>query len=449
MKRIFRDRIVLQNVLANTGWLIGDRTLRYGLGFFVGAWMARYLGPEQFGVLNYVLAIVAILCPLIGNGLDNILIRELVQLPGQKYEILGTAFFMRLIGGFLVFIFSSIVAAALRPGDQQSLILVALLASSSLLLATDVIELWFQSQMLSKYAIFAKGLAFLIILLVKAVLILYAAPLYSFIVAGCAEALLGAIGLVIYFQQTNGHIRQFRASMTMFRSLIRKGWPLILVGLAAIICLRIDQIFIAQMLGDTEVGIYSAAAKFTEFAYAVPALISISVLPILVESRTKSDSLYEQRLQRFYDLMTLGSIAGSLLLAVSSKIVIALFFGAAFDGAALILAVQIWSSVFVFLAVASNQHFIIENRAEICLYRTLIGAAANIVLNLVLIPLYGIMGAAIASVVSNMVIAFSIIFIKSSAPTTAMLLRSFELTRTIKVLVSLYRSHDKPLGLDK
>lgn len=437
----FRNHAVLQNVLANTGWLIGDRVLRYGLGFLVGAWMARYLGPAQFGVLSYVLAVVAVLFPLVGNGLDNILISELVRLPEKKNEILGTAFIMRLCGGFLVFVFSSLVAVTLRPGDTQTLFLVALLASSSLLLSTDVIELWFQSQMLAKYAIFGKGVAFLVVLIGKAVLILSAAPLYSFIVAGCAEALLGAVGLVIFFQGTDQRLKDLRVSTAMFGSLISRGWPLILSGLAAVVCVRIDQIFIAQMLNDTEVGVYSAAAKFMEFAYALPALISISVLPVLVESRSTGAELYEQRMQRFYDLMSLASIVGALLLSMMSKQVIALFFGAAFHEAALILAIQIWSSVFVFLSVASNQHFIIENHAKICLYRTLIGAISNIALNLLLIPRYGIIGAAVACVLSNVIIVFSIVFFKSAAPSVTMLLRSFDLRRTVSDLLSLYKSH--------
>ena len=93
----------LKKIAGNTGWLFADRMIRMGVGVIVWIWIARYLGPDQFGLLNYSIAFVALISPIAVLGLDNLVIRDVVQNPELKEELLGTAYAMRASGGILSF----------------------------------------------------------------------------------------------------------------------------------------------------------------------------------------------------------------------------------------------------------------------------------------------------------------------------------------------------------
>ncbi len=434
MLRLFQGRSVLKSVLANTSLLVSDRVLRYGVGFFIGAGIARYLGPEQYGLLSYVLALVAILMPIMGVGLDNLIVRELVKQPHNTYEVLGSAFVLRVLGGLSMVLTACGLTLYLRPGDTSSLVLVLIMETATMMLCFDVLEVWFQSQLQSKYAVYGKGAAFLAVSAIKIVLIVQKAPVSSIIVAGLVEAFLGAVGLVYFFRKAGYQLGLFATNKTMFKLFLRDGWALVLSGFAAVVCLRVDQLIVSKLLGDSAAGVYSAAFRFSEFAYALPALISVSVLPILVESRQTGQKMYQDRLRAFLNLMSFAGLLVSCSIAALSGFIIPFLFGSAYAEASQVLSVQIWASVFVFLGVASNQYLIIEKRTDIILVRTLIGMTANIALNSIAIPKYGLMGAALVSVVSNAIAVFSVAFYGSQKAHTVELLTSFNYFRTVTSL---------------
>ncbi|MCR4321033.1 MAG: oligosaccharide flippase family protein, partial [Candidatus Brocadiaceae bacterium] len=141
----------LQNILVNTGWLFADRILRMGVGLFVGVWVARYLGPEQFGLYSYALAFVSLFGAFATLGLDGIVVRDIVRDPACKYETLGTAFVLKLIGGSLTFLLVIIAISLLRPHDRLTHWLVGITAVGMIFQAFDTIDFWFQSQVKSKY----------------------------------------------------------------------------------------------------------------------------------------------------------------------------------------------------------------------------------------------------------------------------------------------------------
>ena len=91
----------LRKIIGNTGWLFADRFLRIIVELFIGVWIARYLGPEKFGLYSYAIAFVALFSAFSTLGLDRIVVREIVKEPTDKDEIIGTAFILKFIGGIL------------------------------------------------------------------------------------------------------------------------------------------------------------------------------------------------------------------------------------------------------------------------------------------------------------------------------------------------------------
>lgn len=393
-------RVALQKILANTGWLFIDKIIRMGVGLLVGIWVARYLGPEQFGLYNYALSFVALFSALATLGLDGIVVRDIVRDPSCKDETLGTAFVLKLIGGGLTFLFVVGANSLLRPHDRLTQWLVGIIALGTIFQAFDTIDFWFQSQVKSKHTVYSKNTAFLLITFIKIVLILIRAPLIAFAWAGLTEIVFGAIGLVIVYRMNGHYIKAWQISMARAKSLFRDSWPLILSGIVIMIYMRIDQVMLGEMVGNEEVGIYSAAVRLAEAWYFIPMAISSSVFPSVVESRSISETLFYERLQKLYNLMVLIAYIVAVPVTFTAGWVIKILFGSAYCGAGPMLAVLIWAGLFVNLGVARSYFLTTMNWTRTHFVTVFLGCIMNIALNYFLIPLYGGMGAVIASCIS-------------------------------------------------
>ena len=396
----------LRKIIANTGWLFADRILRMGVGLFVGVWVARYLGVQQFGVFNYATAFVALFSTLSTLGLDAIVVRSIVREPEKRAEILGTAFWLKLFGGVaaLVLAVSSIIVV--RHDDQLTISLVAILSSVGIFQAFDTIDLWFQSQVQSKYTVIAKNTAFVITALVKVALISFHAPLIAFAWAGLGEVSLGAIGLIISYRVRGYSPWLWPWSSPLAKTLLKESWPLILSGVTIMVYMRIDQIMIGQMIGDKAVGLYSAATRISEVWYFIPTAITSSVSPAIYAAKEVGEALYYQRIKQLIRMLVLISLVISVPMSFMSSTLITILFGNGYAEAGKILAIHIWASLFVFMGVATSPWFIAEGLTEFSFHRTLIGAVVNVVLNFILIPSCGGIGAAIATVIAYAIAAF-------------------------------------------
>jgi PST family polysaccharide transporter len=396
----------LQEILGNTGWLFGDRACRMAIGLFVGVWVARYLGPMKFGIYSYAVALVSLIGFLGALGLDGIVVRDLVKRPSDGREILGTAFCLKFVGGLAGAAIINLIVALIRPGDELTRGIVAILSTGLVFQSLDAIDFWFQSRVRSRYVVIARNGAFVLASLVKVGLIISGASITAFAWASALEVALGVAGLVLAYRSAGESPRAWRWSLSRASSLLQDSWPLILSGIAIMIYTRIDQIMLGEMLGHEVVGIYSAATRISEIWYFIPVAIASSVSPAITEAKKISEGLYYRRLERVFRLMTLVSLSIVIPMTFLSEAVTRLFYGAGYAGAGRILSVHIWAAVFVFLGVAQGPWTLNEGLMRLSLQRAVFGAAANILLNLVLIPRYGGIGAAVATLVSQSLSSF-------------------------------------------
>ena len=402
LRRNLEQRSGLINILNNITWLFFDKFIRLGVGLLVGVWIARYLGPEQFGLLSYALAFVALFSAVANLGLNAIVVRDLVQDSASTDTTMGTSFLLSVFGGLLAFCLSLLAISYARPDDELAKFIVVLLSLLMVFKATDVVRYWFESQVQSKYIVWMENGIFLVFAAIKIVLIVAEAPLLAFIWALFAEGLLVSTGLMIVYALQGGQMRAWRARISRAKNLINDSWPLILSGLAIMIYMRIDQIMLGQMLDDESVGIYSAAVKISEVWYFIPMTIVASVFPSIIEAKKQGEARYYQRLQKLSGLMLLLALAGAIPMTFLSAWITDLLFGNAYQLAGSVLAIHIWSGLFVFLGLASGEWFIIEGLQKYYFYRTILGAFVNIGLNFIMIPKFGIIGAAWATVVAQL-----------------------------------------------
>ena len=391
----------LQKIIGNLAWIFTDRILRMVLSLLVGVWVARYLGAEQFGLYNYAIAFVALSGTVATLGLDQIVIRDLVSDPSRKATLLGTAFALKLVGGVVALGLIVGIVSLLQPGEKLTQQLVAVIALSMIFQSADVIDFWFQSQVQSKYTIWAKNGALIATSLGKVLLIQYHASLVWFAWIYSAEFILSAVGLVIAYQCRGHLLIAWQYSLKCAIELLKNSWTLILSSFVIIIYMRIDQIMLGQMVGSRAVGVYSVAVRISELWYFVPMAITSSVYPALIEAKKISEALYYQRIQKLLSLMSILSYAVAIAVSLFAKQIISLLFGESYHGADSILIFHIWTGVFVSTGLVRSLWTTTENLMQFAFATTAIGAAINIVINLFLIPAYEGVGAAIATVISQ------------------------------------------------
>ena len=390
----------LRKAAANFGWLSAERAGRFVLAALVGLLVVRYLGPARWGSLSYCTALVTLLGFLPALGLDAVVKRELLRTPAQTPELLASSFVLRVAAGALGFGAVLIAAWLGRGFEGEEARVFAILGCVLFQPALFLPELWLQAQLRAKWVVGVQLGALTVASVVRVALILKEAPLSAFAWVIVAEMGLGAVGF--YFGGVRGGLRfpLTAARRATMRRLFSEAWPLMFASLAIFVYMKIDEVMLRQLAGPAAVGIYAAAAKLSEVWYFLPTALASSVLPALLRARQSDPAEYALRQQQYYDLSAAVAYLLSVPIALVAPWLVRLAYGAGFTAAGPILAVHIWSSVFVFLGVARGQWLVNEGLQKFYLAATCVGAVANIALNLVFIPRWGGLGAAWATVVS-------------------------------------------------
>lgn len=425
-----RFSIDLKKIAANASWLLLDRLIVMITGLVVGAWVARYLGPEKFGLYNYATSIVSFLTPITGISLISIIVRDLARTPSEKDNILGTTFLIFLVGGAITVPLAVILSLLLEPSNQTIQILVGVIAFSNILLAFDTIDIWFQSQTQSKQIVVARRSSGLIAAIFKLTLIQLHAPLIAFAWTISVELVLSAISMMITFELKGNSIKKWRFIPGRAKEMIREGLPLILAGISVYICSRIDQVMLGSLLTDkSQLGFYSIAVKISEVFNFLPMVVASSIFPKL-STLDVEDVEYQNKLQVYFDIMLFLWLIVALPISLFSSPIILFLYGSDYSPAARILGVYVWAQFGANLGVARSSFLTIKGILKYSLYLGIIGAFLNIGLNYFLIPQYQAMGATVATLITYLVvIVLANFFIRDLRIVGIMILRSLNLYR--------------------
>ena len=392
-------------------WLMGERLATGFLALTVTTAVARYLGPVDFGLVNYSLSIVMLVGTFWTLGLSGLVVREIVRRPGEEPQIQGTVLAFRAVGSVIALV--AVYALTVVLGDEP------LVRTTATVLAVGVVTLYLmdgidfglQARLRSKAAVVARlsGLAASSALLIA--FILFRAPFMWFVLAIAAEYVIGGLGMVAAYRVIGGRLSRWRFNRRIGGQLLISSWPLLLAGIANAINLRVDQIMLGSMVGNEAVGTYAAAARLSEVWYFVPTAIAASTFPGLVALRDLSEARYTARIQWLYDVVVSLAVPVALVISILSGPIISTLYGPEYAASAGILAVHVWTGPFVFMAAILSRWLLAENRLWYSLGRHGTGAIVNVALNLVLIPALGGLGAAIATLVSYAVASYFACFI--------------------------------------
>ncbi|EJD6477300.1 flippase [Providencia rettgeri] len=375
-----------------------------GLGLLVSVWVARYLGPSQFGELAYVLAYLAFFQAISTLGMDGIIVRDIAKDKSSANKILGTAFTLRAITGITCWFLAVCGMAFLNGWNDRSVYITALAGATLVFQAADTVDLWFQSQSQNKRTVAVKLSAYIFSNGIKVILILSKAPLLAFAAVVTLETFTIACGLC-YAYRIYPCEQPWRKLKQQAITLLHESWPFMISGLSIVLYMRVDQLMIKNYLGDKELGIYAAVLPLATLWQFIPMTLSVSLAPMVAQSKAKGDDDFYKTLSYIFRLFAALGWLICIPVALLSHFIINLLFGSAYLSGASALTIVIFTNLFINMGVAQSLWIVNEGKSKLSLYKTVMGAIVCIIANIILIPIYGIIGAAISAVLAQAVSA--------------------------------------------
>jgi O-antigen/teichoic acid export membrane protein len=432
------DQQAFEKYFKNTGWLmmarVGGLVIKVLVTNFA---LSNYLGPGKFGILNYPMAIVTFFMAAAALGLDGFVTRELLNHPEKKDALLGTSFWMRLIAGFatLPLVYATYLILNHYKHLDTPINYVLIVALVSVVQSINIIDSFFQSKVQGKYIMYVQVMGNILSALVKLTFILLKFPLIWFVYSLVLDATLIAIGYVILYIKSHNQLMSWKYDKRIGGYLLNHSWPLAFSAILVSLYMKIDQVMIPSYLNTTQLGIYSTVASLSESWYFIPVAIVTSVFPAIIHARKTDIARYHIRLQNMYDLMVIISLSVALVMSFGSSIIYHIAYKPAFWPGSTVLAVHVWAGIFVFLGSASGQYLIAEGYTKLAMLRTGMGAIVNIVLNIFLLPAYGILGAAYATLAAYFTATFFIILIPKTRQQGIMMFKSLFLISLLQKII--------------
>ena len=391
------DRPLLRRVLGNAGWLAAERILRLALGVLLSAWTARHFGPAQFGLLNFSLAIVLVFSIFAALGLETVVVRDLVRMPERSAEILASAWVLRIAGALAGIVACIAAIGLLRPDESMTVQVVGVLALGLLPQTMDVVVHRYQAAMNARPVTIIRSAAFLVFAAVRSLILLNHGSLVDLALASTAEVLFTAV-LLGYLGYRDGNVlRLSQATMSECVRLLRQCWPLAISTLSVTIYMRIDQLMLGELAGDRAVGVFSAAVRISEAWYFIPMALMVSITPALAASYVKSANEYRAMLERFGRSIVRIAFGVALIMSVLAPQLMRLVYGPEYGESAQVLAIHAWAGVLVCLGILGNDWLLNAGLVRFAMYQAMAGAVISVLLNLWLIPSYGVVGAAMST----------------------------------------------------
>ncbi len=389
----------MNKVVKNASWIIICRVIQAVLALIISMMTARYLGPSNYGLLNYAMSVVSFVIPVMKLGITNILVREFVDEPEKEGEILGTSTILSLLSSFICVAGVNIFVGIANAGETDTRVVCALYSSILVMNVFEVFNYWFQARLLAKYSSVIALIAYGIVSAYKIWLLITEKNIYWFSVANTLDYLMIAVGLIVVYTVKGG--QKLRFSKQRAKRLLSVSGFYIISDLMIVIFAQTDRVMLKAMIDNTATGYYSAAincAGMTQFVFAA---IIDSMRPMIFEGKKRSDDSYKRDLTLLFSIIIYLSLTQSIAMTLLAPLIINILYGADYAAAVPALQIVVWYTTFSYLGSARNIWILSEGKQKYLWRINLFGAVANVLLNAVLIPFLGVNGAALASLITQ------------------------------------------------
>ncbi len=393
----------------NAVWIISCKVIQSLLGIFVSMLSARYLGPSNYGLISYAASIAAFMLPIVQLGFRSTLVREIVENPDREGEIVGTSLFFNVLSALACMVAVCGFVYVANPNEPVTLIVCALYSLSLLTQALEMIQYWFQAKLISQYTSLTGLVAYTIVTAYKIYLLAAQKSIYWFAVSNALDYFVIAITLIVIYCKLSN--QKLRVSFRLFIEMFARSKYFIVSSLMVTIFAQIDKIMLKAMMTEEAVGIYSAAVTCAGLTSFVFSAIIDSFRPTIFENKKSSQEVYENSLVLCYSVVIYLSLMQCIVMSVFSKQIIYILYGSDYAASAAVLSLVVWYTTFSYIGPIRNIWMLAEDKQKYLWIINLSGAVANVILNAALIPFIGVMGAALASLVTQIFTNFIIGFL--------------------------------------
>jgi O-antigen/teichoic acid export membrane protein len=397
--------VSLGKYVENIFWLVVEKGFSLVAGLVVGIYVARYLQPENYGLLSYATSFVGIFSVFSAMGLDQIIVRELSRAPETRDDLLGSALIIKLAGSFFLMVLIGILLIFFNHTAFTNTLII-IIAIAEVFKSFEVINFFYQSKVQSKYTVYTQLSINLSVSLMKIGLVVFQAPLIWFALIIIVGSFLNAAGLIFAYQTKTGAIANWNFRKRVAINLLRESWPLTFYGLALHIQARIDQVMLGNMVNNYEVGQYSVALKFIEIFGFVPMILMSTFTPAVSKAKVVDETLYQNRLLNLYRLLFFMFLVVGVPIFLFAEDIITFLYGVEFQPAGYLLSLFALRLFFSNMGVGKSVFIVNESLFKYSLLTVVIGAIANVLLNYMLIPLYASKGSILSSMLSFVISIF-------------------------------------------
>lgn len=415
--------MIKNKIIRNASWIVGCRIVQSVLALIVTMLSARYLGPSNYGLINYAASVVSFMTPIMTLGLNNILVQEFVNDPQREGEVLGTSLVLSSISAVAcIFGISSFVAVA-NAGEKETIIVCILYSLILVSQAFELTQYWFQSKYLSKYTAMTTLAAYILVSAYKIFLLIAKKSIYWFALSNALDYFLIAIALLVIYKKLGGGRLIF--SKETAKRLFSRSRYYIVSSLMITVFAQTDKIMLKLMIDDAATGFYAAAVQSAGLTNFVFAAIIDSFRPFIFENVKNNKEDFEKSMCQLYSVVIYLSLLQSLFMTLFAPLIVSILYGPEYTQTVSALQLVVWYTTFSYLGGVRNIWILADGKQKYLWIINLSGALANVILNFILIPVIGIMGAALASLITqiftNLIIGY---IIKPIRPNNALMVRS-------------------------
>lgn len=380
--------------------MIAEQLVQMAISVVLGVLTARYLGPSNYGVINYCAAYVAFFTSVCTLGLEGVIIKEMVNHRDEEGEIVGTGILMRLAASVLSIGTILLILLFTDPGNTLVLKVAFLQSLVLAFKAFEIIDFWFQSYLRSKYVAILKSVSYFLVAAYKVYILASNKSVEWFAFSTSLDFLLIAVMILAAYYKKGG--KRFSFSMNMAKRLIKQSCHFILSGLIITVYTQMDKIMLRHMMDETQVGFYSAALTICNYWVLIPTAIINSARPTIMEQKKEgNEALYLKRIRQLYAILIWVGIAVSLVISLLSRFITVTLYTDKYAASSAALMIAIWYTTFSTLGIARGIWLVCEDKNRYVKNCVLWGAILNVVLNYFMIPVWGINGAAIATLITQ------------------------------------------------
>jgi O-antigen/teichoic acid export membrane protein len=394
--------------IKNTIILLSDNIIKIICGFIISIFIARYFGPGRFGQINYVVAFIGILQVFVLFGFEGIVLKDIGLGLYPESRIMGTVIKTRLLLALIVF---SIGSAIFYFYFDKSLLLIYFILGIQLFVCSlHIFKQWYQIKSLNKYTVIASQISFITVFILKIALIILSKDVIWYAYILTLGSIIEAILLFFFFKKNAKGVVIEKLDISYVKHLLKLSLPLLFQNFAIVIYMKIDQIMIGKMLSAYELGLYSISVTISELVYFIPMAISNAVYPKIAQAK-KDGKDYETLLVKLGSLNISICLLFAIICTLFAPFLITTLYGEAYSAAGNVIQIHSWAGVFVAIGVSHGSFIIFNNMQTYSLIGTVFAAIINIVGNFIYIPMWGINGAAITTILSYFFSAYFFYFL--------------------------------------